>query len=139
MVDGGDSKGVCFNTVAILFLAEVDNVLYEYGLSVASKRYVESRAKIALDEQQATALSQTKTLHAMLIIPVMFVGPNAAIYGGPLLNFVIAPLPFVIAGLVERLREDGVEAVLHVLTAAGFGWFFYCNLAVGLFLWHNDA
>ena len=38
VIRGGDSLNICFNTVAVLFLLQVDNQLYEYGLKRSKPR-----------------------------------------------------------------------------------------------------
>ena len=37
LVKGGDALSVCFNTVAILFLCDIDNILFNMALNDATK------------------------------------------------------------------------------------------------------
>ena len=48
VIRGGDSLNICFNTVAVLFLLQVDNQLYEYGLSEEVKAEVEEFGRVRI-------------------------------------------------------------------------------------------
>ena len=45
---GGDSISVCLNTVAVLFLCEVDNLSYSLGLPESWKARIEQAGRIEL-------------------------------------------------------------------------------------------
>lgn len=65
---GGDALSVCMNTVALLFLSEVDTVSYELGLSERVKSRVEEAGRIELDETEAKMLTRTKAIHVAVVM-----------------------------------------------------------------------
>ena len=63
-----DSLSICFNTVAVLFLCEVDNAAYAFLLAERTRMRVEQRARIKLSDEEAAELSTTKSVHMCSII-----------------------------------------------------------------------
>merc|ERR1712118_330245 len=62
MILGGDVLRVCFNTVAILFLCEIDNGAYKLGLSKRVRRRMEAAARVELDEDAEATLVRAKAV-----------------------------------------------------------------------------
>ena len=58
-----DSLSICFNTVAVLFLCEVDNAAYWFLLGEKTRMRVEQRARVKLTDEEAARLSQSKFVH----------------------------------------------------------------------------
>lgn len=70
VIRGGDSLSVCFNTVAILFMAEADNMAYQFGLAEPQKVRMETAGRATLTTEQSERLLQTR----MVYVPVIIVG-----------------------------------------------------------------
>ena len=65
---GGDALSVCFNTIAVLFMCEIDNLCYQFGLGERIRARVEDKGRMALSAEEAAAMSQTKTVHIVMIV-----------------------------------------------------------------------
>ena len=64
----GDALSVCFNTVAVLFLLEVDNITFDAALSERLRSVVEEMGHVELSEAQTATLARTKPVHIVLIV-----------------------------------------------------------------------
>jgi hypothetical protein len=64
---GGDALNICFNTVAIVFMCEVDNLCYQLALAERSRRRVEHAGRVTLTDADAVALARTKMVHLFLL------------------------------------------------------------------------
>ena len=79
LLKGGDALSVCFNTVAVLFLCEIDNLLYAILLPERERARVEVEGRVELGEAEAAALMRSKAVHvAVLVVAV----PCAVVLGG---------------------------------------------------------
>jgi len=67
---GADALSISFNTIAVLFLCEVDNVSYYIGLGEHLRARVEDVGRIDLSEAQQQRLTRTKAVH----VPIIMVG-----------------------------------------------------------------
>lgn len=67
LYNGGDALNVCLTTVALLFLADVDNAAFAIGLSERIRTRVEEFGRVDLSSTQAKALVQSKAAHVCLI------------------------------------------------------------------------
>lgn len=100
MYRGGDALSVCFNTVAVLFLCEVDNVAFAVGLSERVRTRVETAGHVELDDSEASTLARTKLVHASLIV----IGVIAAVGSKAGINASFLPLiPFWVGEAVELI------------------------------------
>ena len=68
---GGDAMSLALNAVAILFLLELDNVLYAIGLAERVRSRIETAGRVELDGTEMKSLAISKTAYT-LIIPSMF-------------------------------------------------------------------
>ena len=57
---GGDALGICFNAVAILFLLQIDNQLYEYAMPEEMREEVERKGRLELNASAKRILSWSK-------------------------------------------------------------------------------
>ena len=96
----GDALSVCFNTVALLFLCDIDNFTYKVLLSERVRTRVEKNARVELGDAEALALARSKVVHAALIFTTVPLSLWAAKTQLPLLLF-LPRLPFWVAGVVE--------------------------------------
>ena len=70
---GGDALNVSLNTVAVLFLAEVDNAFYALALSERTKVRVEEAGRVVLTEDERTSLQNTKTVFLVIVFTNLIV------------------------------------------------------------------
>eukprot|EP01043_Picozoa_sp_COSAG02_P070465 COSAG02_NODE_12489_length_1537_cov_2.862309_2_plen_235_part_01 len=73
MFGGADALTVCMNTVALMFLMDVDNLTFEWMLPETLRTKVEEEGHIELDAIQTRTLARTKPVHAALIIGTVLV------------------------------------------------------------------
>ena len=131
---GGDALSVCFNTVAVLFLCEIDNLLYAILLPERERARVEVEGRVELGEAEAAALMRTKAVHMVVLVAAV---PCAVVLGGSEdsaglgLAFSLSVLAFWLAGATEAvLGSAGAgEACKEVGKVTGrwllgfIGWF----------------
>ena len=78
---GGDPVSICMNTVAILFLLDVDNQCYSYGLPDHIRAEVEEHGRVVLDEADVKFMSNTKAMY-IFVLAVLMPWSVASIEGG---------------------------------------------------------
>ena len=106
MYKGGDALSVCFNTVAVLFLCEIDNLLYAILLPERERARVEVEGRVELGEAEAAALMRTKAVHMVVLVAAV---PCAVVLGGSEdsaglgLAFSLSVLAFWLAGATEAV------------------------------------
>ena len=59
---------VCFNTIAVVFMCEIDNVAFEVGLAERIRARVEDAARVELSESELKALARSKVVHVIVIV-----------------------------------------------------------------------
>lgn len=99
---GGDALSVCFNSVAVLFICEIDNIVYAVGLGERIRTRIEEEAHMELDSQQMSNMARTKAVHATLI--VLFIVCEVLVAEG-LDNGVLAVVAFWTGGIAEVLAD----------------------------------
>ena len=65
---GGNSLNICFNTIAVTFLAEVDQLAYQFALNEALREQVEARTRVRLSEEHIKSLAATRTAHVPVVM-----------------------------------------------------------------------
>ena len=60
VIKGGDALSVCFNTVAVLFTLEIDNLAFKMLISERIRAYVEAAGHVELTEAQREALYRSE-------------------------------------------------------------------------------
>ena len=131
LVNGGDALSVCFNTVALLFMTDVDNIAYELGMPERWRAMVEARGRVALTDEAANALATTKVVHVAIVM--LCILGTVWVLGTPGWQDSFATLffnvvAFWIGGMIEecvakatpREKACGSAKVLAVGTC---GWF----------------
>ena len=106
---GGDAYSVCLNTVAILFLLEIDNIAFAMGMSERMRRKVEDVGRVTLTDDDAVALVQTKTLYIILVVIIVLAGVSARWRSGSA-HLVYSFLLFWIGGVVEAFLSGTTVA-----------------------------
>ena len=114
----------CFNTIAVLFMTELDNITYSVGLSEPVRTLVEVGARLELDKTDMDMLWRSKVAHMSCIMLAVVV---IVITGSPF-GFGLVPVAFGVAGAVVELGREGeplekAKAVVATGVAAvlGFG------------------
>ena len=103
---GGDALSVCFNTVAVLFLCEIDNLLYAILLPERERARVEVEGRVELGEAEAAALMRSKAVHMVVVVAAV---PCAVALGGGgdgdsfVLAILLPFLAFWLAGVTEAV------------------------------------
>lgn len=75
---GGDALSVCLNSVAIIFILEVDNALFTFGMAERVRARVEANGRVQLSDEEAAMFARTKPLHVCLVV-VYLVGSAVAV------------------------------------------------------------
>jgi hypothetical protein len=124
LLKGSDALNVCTNTAAILFVSEIDNVLFSMGLPERIRSRIEQEGRVELDEEEADNLARTKWTHGL----TLWLGVIVVIMSGDPWPNIAVPM---VAGVVDALVADGVTAVglkraglVIVYSLLGFSIFF---------------
>ena len=97
---GGDALSVCFNTVAVLFLCEIDNLLYAILLPERERARVEVEGRVELSESEAVALMRSKAVHVVLLV----IAVPCAVLSEDYEKVAVLPLlAFWVAGVTEAV------------------------------------
>ena len=59
---------VCLNSVAILFILELDNVLFAVGLPERVRARVETEGRVELTDEEAAKFAISKPVHVLLVM-----------------------------------------------------------------------
>ena len=107
--DGGDVKNVCLNTVAVLFLLEVDNQAYRHGLGERTRMEAEEYAGACVTDDDTTFINTAKFVCVLAIPGVILAGPWGA-WVIPLFpetfGVMISPLPSMIVLFLQRVKAS---------------------------------
>lgn len=113
MIKGGDALSVCFNTVAILFLCNIDNVAYAVGLSERLRTRVEQFGHVELEDAEADALVRAKAVHVVLIVATLLWSVSWGASGGDYAREIAELIPifaFWAGGVDESVTMPGTTA-----------------------------
>ena len=108
--DGGDVKNVCLNTVAVLFLLEVDNMAYLHGLGERTRMEAEEMTGARVTEDELQTINAAKIVCILGVPGVVLAG----LLGGRYvlknqpgqLCFLTAPLPFMVILFLQRVKAS---------------------------------
>lgn len=136
---GGDTVSVMLNTLAALFMLEVDNLAFDYGLTAQTKARVETEFNVVLGAEQIWLLNAIRRWHVItlsiyLILSVNFI---ALVHDRSLRQRLLTLLLIAILGLGEffeylarrkrRTTSENVQRfamlVVKVGLAAVFKWY----------------
>ena len=116
--DGGRVRDVCLNTVAVLFLLEVDNLAFLHGLNERVRMEAEENAGARqVTDDELRTMDAVKIVCVVLIPFVVLVGILGHNLANDFFVEIIAPLPSIFAVLVQRVRANGLKGA-----RAGLGW-----------------
>ena len=119
--DGGRVKEVCLNTVAVLFLLDLDNLAYLHGLGERTRMEAEEYAGVRITDDELQTINAVKVV-CVLAIPGMvlvglLLGPHAWARYPEFLCELIAPVPSMVVAFVQRVTANGRRGA-----CAGLGW-----------------
>ena len=138
--DGGRVKDVCLNTVAVLFLLEVDNLAFLHGLSERARMEAEENAGARrVTDDELRTIDAVKIVCVVLIPFVVLVGILGHNLANSMLVEIIAPLPSIFAVLVQCARANGLKGACGGLGRgmAGFVVFWLWWVAVMTLMVHQ--
>ena len=131
--DGGRVRDVCLNTVAVLFLLEVDNLAFLHGLNERVRMEAEENAGARqVTDAELRTMDAIKIVCVVTIPSVVFVGILGHNLADQSLPDLIAPLPSILAVLVQCVRANGRRGACAglALGIAGFVTFWLWWFAV---------
>jgi hypothetical protein len=111
--EGGDAKSVLLNTISILFVFDIDNIVFAIGLSDRWRERMEAAGSVELDADEEECLTRTKLVHTLLLslgLPATIAVLEADIMGTPW-DGVPMVLVWWVGGL---LLVDTSNALAHV-------------------------
>jgi hypothetical protein len=137
---GGDALSVCFNTVAVLFLCEIDNLVYAIGMGEKLRARVETDGRVELGEGEANALMLSKLQHVCVLVLAVpcgvWVGGNGGNYSVSVVGRYLPIFAFWLAGAMEAIADaDGAARACKKVAKVtgrwllGSGGFFVLYLA----------
>ena len=119
--DGGRVKEVCLNTVAVLFLLDLDNLAYLHGLGERTRMEAEEHAGVRITDDELQTINAVKVVCVLGIPGVVLIGlllgPHAWGRYPELLCELIAPVPSMAVAFVQRVKLNGRRGA-----CAGLGW-----------------
>ena len=123
--NGGRVRDICLNTVAVLFLLEVDNLAFLHGLGERTRMEAEEHAGAHehVTELDLETMDAVKFV-CVLTIPCAIVGGVCGAYARNLgdgetdnVCYMLAPLPSMLVVFVQRVKAHGRRGA-----CAGLGW-----------------
>ena len=133
--DGGNAKSVCLNTVAVLFLLEIDNLAFLHGLGERTRMEAEEMTGARVTEEELQTINVAKIVCILGVPGVVLAGLLGGRYvlkdWPGMFCLWIAPLPFMVILFLQRVKASGRK--LKVV-CGGLGW----GLAgyIMYFLWY---
>jgi hypothetical protein len=107
VVQGSSGVSICLNSVGVLFVLEMDNLAYEYGIHEKNREIMEEEGTIHLNERVHESLKRMKNSH-LISVPLGIVATLLLIrgdYTGPyhmqILWMIVCSLSFWLSGLLE--------------------------------------
>jgi len=107
VVQGSGGVSICMNSISVLFVLEMDNLAYQYGIPEDARELMEEEGTVELNEHAKSWLTYTKHAH-FLSVPIGIIATLALIYTdltGPYHNQIIWMLvcsfSFWACGLIE--------------------------------------
>ena len=80
VTQGGDAINVCLNAVAVLFIAELDNAMFEHGIDYSLKEEVQDKGKVPVGPNEANALEILRVYYQLSIPACIIATVMAAKY-----------------------------------------------------------
>ena len=119
--DGGNVKNVCLNTVAVLFLLEVDNLAFLHGLGERTRMEAEEQ-RVRVTDDDLETIDAVKLACVLAIPGVVLAGPWGAwvVRDFPeTLAVLISPVPSMSVLFLQRVKARGLKLKV---ACGGVGW-----------------
>ena len=98
---GGDALNVCFNTVAVLFLCEIDNIVYAVGVGERTKSRYEELGRVELEDVEAATLARSKTAHSFFVMVMPILGVLTQSTGSDFVSMFLCRFAFFLGSVAE--------------------------------------
>ena len=144
LTDGGTVKAVCLNTVAVLFLVDVDNMAFRHGLGERVRMEAEENAGARhLTDDELRTIDAVKVVCVLAIPCVVFGGVRGFNLAWNWFGEFTAPLPFIFVVSVQRLRAHGlIKGSCYGLGWGMAGYVFYLGFlscVITLMVWQAQG
>ena len=116
--DGGRVKDVCLNTVAVVFLLDIDDLAFRHGLDERTRKEAEENARVRVTDDDETTLNAVKLVCVLAIPGTVFVGVSGTYVaqGFPeSLGIIFAPVPPIVVRFLQRVKAGRGRC-------GGLGW-----------------
>jgi len=118
-MQGADALSVCFNTVAVLFLCEIDTVIYA-GLPRRFKARMESVGRVVLSDEEADGVVKSQAVHVCAFVCMLLLTVTTRCGSIPL-GLLIPTMAFFIGGAFEGFQNAASPAQGLCSAAKAFG------------------
>ena len=118
-MQGADALSVCFNTVAVLFLCEIDTVIYA-GLPRRFKARMESVGRVVLSDEEADGVVKSQAVHVCAFVCTLLLTVTTRLGSLPLM-MLIPTMAFFIGGAFEGFQNAASPAQGLCSAAKAFG------------------
>ena len=116
--DGGRVKDVCLNTVAVLFLLDIDDLAFRHGLDERTRKEAEDSARVRVTDADERILNAVKLVCVLAIPGTVFVcisGTYVAQGFPETLGIIFAPVPPIAVRFLQRVKAGRGKC-------GGLGW-----------------
>jgi hypothetical protein len=103
LAEGGNIKEICLNTVAVLFLVEIDNLSFLFGLGEESRMEAEQHCRVSVGARDLRSIDVVKAV-CLITIPLTILAlVNSTSYWTSVLY---APMPMLLIAVVQSLEAS---------------------------------
>ena len=116
--EGGRVKDVCLNTVAVLFLLDIDDLAFRHGLDERTRKKAEENARVRVTDADERILNAVKLVCVLAIPATVFVGVSGTYVAQRFpesLGIIFAPVPPIVVRFLQRAKAGRG-------TCGGLGW-----------------
>ena len=100
---GADAKNVALNSLAVLFLLDLDNMVFKIGLNEKTRTYLEKHARVPLTSAASKLLHRQKVCYLVVVPITVMAGIWTGIDWGPEFGFVI---PFMVSTFLASILDS---------------------------------
>ena len=104
LAEGGNIKEICLNTVAVLFLVEIDNLSFLFGLGEESRMEAEQHCRVSVGARDLRSIDIIKALCIITIPLAILVLVHQTNYWDA--AFLYAPMPMLLVAVVQSLEAS---------------------------------
>ena len=112
LYEGGNTVSLIFNTVSIIFVTELDNLLTQRILSPSTVATLENTARVMASREDLRYLAVTQKVFVVGVVIAVFLGLFAEVRYFPGISFAIATFMVYIEGLAELVVYDSEQPLL---------------------------